>query len=193
MVIPDLTIESLRTLLTRQSVETIEKEGFRRAAVLVPFYHEFGEWHLLFTKRTEDLEHHKGQVSFPGGALEDGESPEQAALREAFEEVGLQTSSVEIIARLDDIWTPSYYIITPVVGVISSVEGLSPSPDEVAKIIRVPLQFFADDSHVRLQRVHVNGFTRTVYFYDYLDEKIWGATAFIVRDCLRRLALIASS
>ncbi len=166
------------------------KDGFRRAAVLVPFYFEADEWHLLFTKRTEDLEHHKGQVSFPGGALDEGESPEEAALREAFEEIGLPQSSVEIIARLDDIWTPSYYIITPVVGVISSVEGLAPSPDEVAKIIRVPLRFFADDSHTRLQRVHVNGFTRTVYFYDYFDEKIWGATAFIVRDCLRRLTLL---
>ena len=171
-----LSVQRIRQAVLQRAPRAVEREGFRHSAVLVPFVCVEGEWHLLFTRRTEGLEHHKGQVSFPGGAAEQGESAEQTALREAFEEVALVPDLVDLAGRIDQMWTPSGYITAVV-----------PNPSEVARVFTVPFSFFADEGNAVVKTVRVNGYVRDVYFYNWDGESIWGATAFIVRNVLERL------
>jgi 8-oxo-dGTP pyrophosphatase MutT (NUDIX family) len=180
----------IRAALESARPATMRREGFRDSAVLVPLLEVGGEWHLLFTKRSEDLEHHRGQVSFPGGATEEGESPEDAALRETFEEISIGPGHIHLVQRLDEIWTPSGFIITPVVGFLHSTEHLQASAAEVSRVFTVPLSFFCLPDSAEIREVHVNGFTRQVYFYHYDGETIWGATAFILRNLLQVLGLL---
>jgi 8-oxo-dGTP pyrophosphatase MutT (NUDIX family) len=168
--------------------ELLRKEC-RDAAVLVPLLKVGEEWHLLFTKRTEDLEHHRGQVSFPGGSLDEHESFEAAALRETFEEIGIPAQAVEIIGFLHDIWTPSRFIITPVVGLVHSLDRLEINPGEVARVFTVPVSFFRTDDNAEVRNITLHGIERQVYFYKYDGETIWGATAVILRDLVTRLAM----
>jgi 8-oxo-dGTP pyrophosphatase MutT (NUDIX family) len=163
------------------------REDCRPSAVLVPLVYIEDEWHFLFTKRTEDLEHHRGQVSFPGGALEENEPSESAALRETFEEIGIPAHAIEVIGFLHDIRTPSRYTITPVVGIVHSLDRLSINTAEVSKTFTVPLKFFIDDANTEIRTITLHGISRDVYFYRYDGETIWGATAVILRDLIQRL------
>jgi 8-oxo-dGTP pyrophosphatase MutT (NUDIX family) len=138
-------------------------------------------WSLLLTRRTDFVEHHKGQVSFAGGRCEPGENHEQTALREAEEEIALPPSNVHVLGMLDDIWTPSGYIITPVVGIISSIEGLVPSPAEVDEVMTIPLDFF-DDGNAEVRLFNHEGVNHKVYFFNHEKATVWGATAFIIRN-----------
>src|SRR5436190_3681888 len=100
-------------------LELNDETRLKCAAVLVPLVWQDEEWHLLFTRRTDRVESHKGQVSFPGGACDEGETtPEQTALREADEEIGLQSNNIKVLGRLTNLITISYFRVTPVVGVV---------------------------------------------------------------------------
>ena len=110
------------------------------AAVLVPLAFSGSEWHLLFTRRTDRVQSHKGQVSFPGGACDDGETtPEQTALREAEEEIGMQRGDVQVLGRLSQLITISSFRITPVVGVIPFPYAFKVAGIEVARVFTIPL------------------------------------------------------
>jgi 8-oxo-dGTP pyrophosphatase MutT (NUDIX family) len=109
--------------------------GFRDAAVLVATWQDS----LLLTVRSASLAHHAAQISFPGGRLDHGETPRQAALREAWEEVGLEPSSIEIVGELNPTLSPFGYRVLPVVGRITHVPRLKPNPQEVASVLWVPL------------------------------------------------------
>ena len=185
-----LTEDDIRSSVEAYAAAPMERDGFRNAAVLVPLLDVDGEWHLLFTKRSEDLEHHKGQVSFPGGAIEHGERPEEAAVRETFEDISIDSGHIHLAHRLDDLWTPSGFIITPVVGFIHNLASLHPSAAEVSRVFTVPLLFFARVDAAEIRRVSVNGYSRNVYFYHFDGETIWGATAFIIRNLLIVLGLV---
>lgn len=186
-----LSSDDIRKLLAGQPSERIGPllPEFRRASVLVPLLSRGGDWSLLLTRRTEDVEHHKGQISFPGGAMEEGESPAEAAVRETWEEIAVDPSAIETLGLLDDIWTPSGFVITPVGGFVRDIESIVPNPAEVSRVFVVPIHFFAEPLNETSRLVHVNGYSRMVYYYDYEGENIWGATAFIIRDLLRRLGL----
>jgi 8-oxo-dGTP pyrophosphatase MutT (NUDIX family) len=153
----------------------------RRAAVLVPLIESGGRFDLLLTKRTETVEHHKGQISFPGGAVDAcDDSLIAAALREAYEEVGLPADAVRILGALDEVSTPSGFLITPIIGVIAALPELSANPAEVREIFCVPFEAFFDESRVREELRVIDGIKRIVYFYDIGTEPVWGATAFII-------------
>ncbi len=177
-------------LLQSAGAVPLKKNGFRHSAVLVPIVRESGADCFVLTRRSEHLPHHKGQISFPGGAMEEGESAEETALRESMEEIALASDRVRIVCRLNDIWTPSQYIITPVVGLIESAERLTANPSEVDRVFTVPVDYFAAKEHAEVKQVVVNGYTRDVYFYTYDGETIWGATAFIIRDLLARIGAL---
>src|SRR5215216_7838577 len=100
-------------------IELNEETSLKCAAVLIPIVWHDDEWHLLFTRRTDIVESHKGQVSFPGGACDEGETtPEETALREAEEEIGIQPDNVRVLGTLANLVTITYFRVTPVVGVV---------------------------------------------------------------------------
>jgi 8-oxo-dGTP pyrophosphatase MutT (NUDIX family) len=166
-------------------------EGFQRAGVLVPIVNSRGRYDFLFTKRTEHVETHKGQVSFPGGMVDQtDEGIVQTALREAREEVGISEQAIEIQGLLDDLATPTGFIITPVVGLIENLPPLAINTEEVAEAFRIPVGFFSDPKAGRRAVKEFRGEQREVWYYEYGAHTIWGATAIIVRSLLEKLSLL---
>ena len=155
----------------------------REAAVLVPIVERPEGLTLMLTQRTDHLDHHPGQISFPGGHIEDNDaSPEDAALREAEEEVGLERTHVEIIGRLDQYVTRTGFSITPIVGLIDPSHSVSADEFEVADIFEVPLAFLLDaNNHRRDSRIY-KGTKREFYAMPFGDYYIWGATAGMIRN-----------
>jgi 8-oxo-dGTP pyrophosphatase MutT (NUDIX family) len=156
------------------------------SAVLVPIFKKGGEYHLLFTKRASSVKYHRGHVSFPGGVIiETDRSPEEAALREAHEEIGLVKQDVEILGPIDDSLTfVPPFIVHPVVGLIPHPYPFNINPREVEKTIEVPIGFFA--SQVSKDDITPAEFERGIGYpeYRYNGELIWGTTASIVANFL---------
>jgi 8-oxo-dGTP pyrophosphatase MutT (NUDIX family) len=148
------------------------------AAVLVPLIEHAEGMTVLLTQRTDHLNDHAGQVSFPGGKIDDTDADEiEAALRETQEEVGIEPARVEVVGRLDDYITGTGFTITPVVGLLQPGFAVTPDPFEVADVFEVPLAFFLDAAnHHRESRVW-KGRERHFYVMPYEDRYIWGATA----------------
>lgn len=156
--------------------------------MLVPLIVTEDGFDLLFTKRTDIVETHKGQVSFPGGMVDEADAGiVETALREALEEIGLNPEQVTVACLLDDLATPTGFVITPVVGIIRSLPPLRPNEAEVAEVFRVSLEFFADPAHERTEQRNISGKSHTMHFYDHDPHVIWGATAMIIRRLLKRL------
>ena len=148
------------------------------AAVLVPIVNHPGGLTLMLTQRTAHLHDHAGQISFPGGRVDDGDSDRIAtALREAEEETGLNPSRVEIIGRLPDYDIPTGFRVTPIVGWVEPPFELKPDPFEVADVFEVPLGFFLDPANHQRHSDMKNGRIRYYYSMPYGERNIWGATA----------------
>jgi len=159
------------------------------AAVLVPLVWHDDEWHLLYTRRTDKVESHKGQVSFPGGACDDGETtPEQTALREAEEEIGLNPKEVKVLGRLANLITITYFRVTPVVGVIKWPTVFRVGEDEVARVFTIPLGWLANPSN-RWQFDRSDLKRSLIAYHPYDGELLWGATARMTVDFLNILGL----
>ena len=154
------------------------------AAVLIPIYKKDGEYHVLLTKRTEELEYHKGQICFPGGSHhEEDVSLQDTALREAYEEVGIQPEDVEILGELDSMGTlTSNFLITPFVGIIPYPYEFTVSRHEIEELVEVPLSALADDSNYWEEIRSAEGVTGKASFFKYKDKVIWGATARILKQ-----------
>jgi 8-oxo-dGTP pyrophosphatase MutT (NUDIX family) len=160
------------------------------SAVLVPLVELRGETHLLFIKRPETMPTHKGEIAFPGGKSDPAVDPDllATALRETREEIGLDPGSVEVVARLGGVATAaSRFTITPYVGFLEQPPALAPNPGEVVRVLEVPLAELLDAAHYHEERW--DGFQRdmSVYFFELVDETVWGATARILTDLLTRL------
>jgi 8-oxo-dGTP pyrophosphatase MutT (NUDIX family) len=153
-------------------------EKIRPAAVLVPVIGREGEPTILLTERSADLAHHAGQVSFPGGRVEESDIDHiDTALRETEEEIGLDRRHVEVIGRLDTYFTRTGFVVTPIVGLVRPPFDLTPDPVEVASIFEVPLSFVLDRSnHERHSREWQN-MIRHFYVFPHPEKYIWGATA----------------
>jgi len=182
-------LEALRkrieTALANRPRRVVEGEGLVPAAVLLLLIDRAGP-HVLFTKRTERVSHHKGQFSFPGGVVEawDG-SRLEAALREAQEEIGLPPEAVEIIGTLDDAETrATSFVITPFVGLIREPVRYVPDGREIERVLEVPLAALVDPANFREELSERDGRRQPVYFYQYGGETIWGATARILKQFL---------
>ena len=153
------------------------------AAVLIPLVARDDGVTMLLTQRTNHLAHHPGQVSFPGGHVDptDG-TPEETALRETEEEVGIDRRHITIIGRLADYKTRTGFAIAPIVGVVTPPFDVSPDPHEVAEVFEVPMTFLMDaDNHERHSREY-KGATRQFYAMPYNGFYIWGATAGMLVD-----------
>lgn len=160
------------------------------AAVLIPLVYFGNEWHILYTRRTDRVESHKGQVSFPGGACDEGETtPEETALREADEEIGINPADVQVLGRLSHLVTISSYRVSPVVGVIPWPYAFKVAGIEVARVFTIPLLWLANRNNY--WEFFMRDSERSLIAYHPFDgELLWGATARMTVNFLRTLDLI---
>jgi 8-oxo-dGTP pyrophosphatase MutT (NUDIX family) len=181
-----ITKEDVRYALSQRQKRAIEAEGFTPAAVLIPLYEKAGEHYLVVTKRTETVNDHRGQISFPGGVHQAGdESLMDTALRESWEEIGLNPKDVEILGELDSMCTfTTNYAVSPFVAAIPYPYEFKASPEEVEEIIEVPLAALLDRSNFWEELQPLQGELVPQYFYKYGDRVIWGATARILKQFL---------
>ena len=161
----------------------------KRAAVLVPLQRVEQQWHLLFIRRADVAgDVHSGQVAFPGGHLEVGENAQQAALREAEEEIALQASDVEWIGTLPDFVSITQVCVTPQLALLPWPYDFHLQKQEVSRVFTVPLSWLADPTHFHTETRFVNESAREVIYYQsYQGETVWGLTAAITHSLLARI------
>jgi 8-oxo-dGTP pyrophosphatase MutT (NUDIX family) len=178
--LPDLIREALRNR-TPQIIEN-KDSLLRHAAVLIPLFQDGDDYKIVFTQRTQTVEAHKGQISFPGGRIDEKDrSLLETALREAYEEVGIRQKDVTVLGRIDDMRTvASNYIVHPFVGLIPSSYSFVISKDEVERLITVPFRAFFESGTV--MPVNYEGRVYDGLAYTYDGEVIWGATARIMNN-----------
>lgn len=184
-----ITLEQIQTFFASYRRREIHNPSLTRAGVLMILFPKNRELHFLLTKRTEDVEHHKGQISFPGGSKDDDDRDiVVTALRECEEEIGLQRNGVQILGLLDDYETPSGFAITPVVAYANGIPELTPNAQEVAEVLEVPVSVFLDKANERVEQRQWREKLYDVYYYTYRAREIWGATAGIIRSFLSALS-----
>jgi 8-oxo-dGTP pyrophosphatase MutT (NUDIX family) len=166
--------QQLQKILRHRKKKKITGENLRASAVLIPLFHNQGQYHVLLTERSEEVDFHKGQVCFPGGTREPSDSSLlQTALRETEEEIGVKAKDVEILGEFDDNLTlTSNYVISPFVAFIPYPYPLKADGREIREIFSVPLSFLMDEAN----------FKQDSYEYEYEGHIIWGATARILRQ-----------
>jgi 8-oxo-dGTP pyrophosphatase MutT (NUDIX family) len=182
----------IKDVLSTRTYKHLENSSssYIHAAVLIPLLEEDGSTKVLLTKRTHKVEHHKGQISFPGGAVDDEDgSYEEAALREAHEEIGLKQSDVEVLGRIDDTLTlVSSFVVHPFVGFVPSPYDFVVSSAEVKRILKVPLYVFhPQNTQYQRESVEYEGMTYRAIAYEYNGDVIWGATARMMENFMNIL------
>ena len=151
--------DKIKQALDSRQKHRINEEKLTPSAVLVPMFCKNGEYHILFTQRSDSVANHKGQVSFPGGAYSEGDSSLlDTALRESWEEIGLETKDVEILGELDDFATVSGFIISPFVGLIPYPYKFRENCDEIGEIFDMPVSALLDEVNVRQEDMTVSAF-----------------------------------
>lgn len=165
-----------------------EHGSLRAAAVLVPVIAHVNGATVLMTRRSDTLSNHAGQIAFPGGRLDPGETAVEAALREAWEEVALDPALVEVLGVGDAYETGTGFLVTPVVGWLKTPPQTTPSPDEVAEVFEAPWAFLIDpDNHRRDFYDPEIGPRRWYWAMPYGERYIWGVTAGIIKAMATRL------
>jgi 8-oxo-dGTP pyrophosphatase MutT (NUDIX family) len=177
--------ERLKALLAKREKRRIADASRVPSAVLLPLYVREGQWHILFIKRTDTVKEHKGQISFPGGTREEGETRLDTARRECDEEIGLNAGDTEVLGELDDeVTTTSNYIVSPFVAVIPWPYEFRINKDEVEETIGVPLSALMERGCRRDDTEYLDGKQVVSHTYHYQGRVIWGATARILNRFL---------
>ncbi len=177
---------SLVEILNAYTPKNLDGEGFRRAAVLVPLQDRPDGEYLVLTQRAADLESHKGQIAFPGGRVDAKDRNElQTALRESFEEVGIEPRDVRVLGRLDQVTAGYNYLVTPFVGVIPYPYNFQLDTRETAAVFEVPVSALLRPGCFSAERRVSNPHrTDPIYHFRYENWDIWGATARIIKQLL---------
>jgi 8-oxo-dGTP pyrophosphatase MutT (NUDIX family) len=180
-------MEEVRARLARRTAaEPLDAAALRRAAVLVPLFLREGQLWILFTRRTETVEHHRGQISFPGGAQEEeDESLLGTALRESEEEIGLKREEAMPLGALSPMVTVTSFYVEPFVAAIPQPYVFRPQESEIAEIIEAPIASLMDPAI--LETKPYPGRPGPVLFYHYGRHTIWGATARMLAELLDAL------
>ena len=183
-------LQQIRSFLAGYQPVRLSVDETTPAAVLLLLYEKDGEPHILLTRRTDYVEHHKGETSFPGGAFDsdDGDLL-TTALRETEEEIGVRRQDVEVLGRLDDIVTITEFLVSPFVGVLASPDcPFVLNAHEVAELVEVPLRHLLDERNLEraVRQLHDRPVAILTYLYD--DHRIWGATARILKGFLDHLS-----
>jgi 8-oxo-dGTP pyrophosphatase MutT (NUDIX family) len=182
-------LEDVERLLAAAPVDRrVQTDGLIPAAVLVPLYVVAGELWVLLTRRARSLPAHGGQYSFPGGVREESDGDEVAtALREAHEEIGLDPSLVVVLGHLNDVLTPTGFLISPIVGAIPYPLTVGPTSEEVDAVMPVPFTYLANPEAVEERELEIGGVRVVSPVYHYRSHRIWGATARIIADLTARV------
>jgi 8-oxo-dGTP pyrophosphatase MutT (NUDIX family) len=180
-------IEDVRKALASYQPKRIERDGLARAAVLIALYEKDGAQHILFQVRSELVEHHKGQISFPGGMEDPGDVDlTMTALRETEEEIGVQREDVEVLGQLDDILTISNFIVTPFAGRITrpAPYPFAPSGYEVDELLEVPVPHLLGPDSFNHGLATWRDRQVPPPSYSYGEHVIWGATGRMLQGFL---------
>ena len=194
-----VTLNDVRERLARHTPARMSERYFRflngkgtqpaHAAVLCALVAGAAGPEVVLTRRVESLRHHAGQVSFPGGRMDDSDDDlTHTALREAHEEIGLPPDAVTPLGQLDERPTITGFRVTPVVGLVHRSVDFRANPGEVAHVFQVPLAWLFDPRNVTSSRREIRGQAIEVYRFDWQGEKIWGATAQMIMDFKRIVA-----
>jgi len=185
MKIPNLEeLESLiRIKMKNRKPLVLNPPNFTHAAVLIPIFAEDDEIKFILTKRTDSLQKHKGEISFPGGRIDRRDrNLEETALRETDEEIGVKREKIKVVGRLDDLFTMTKYIITPFIGIIPEQVECHSNSREVSEILYVTLDVFLNEELFSEKDWPQKGFYFPVYYYYWNNYEIWGATAYIINQ-----------
>jgi 8-oxo-dGTP pyrophosphatase MutT (NUDIX family) len=180
----DASLTRLRAIVGERPAIAIDAPQYRRACVLIPLVRTNGGWSILFSRRSPNLAAHSGQIAFPGGAVEEGEALDAAAIREAEEEVGIPTDRVELIGRLDDLITNSGFLVAPFVGIIHERIDYVLQESEVEEVFEVPVDALLLPSQPDVRYVAFRTRQYPAYFYRYEQYEIWGLTGRILKGFL---------
>jgi mutator protein MutT len=180
----DASLGRLRGILANRAAIEITAPQHRRACVLIPLVRNGEGWSILFTRRAEHLVSHGGQIAFPGGSVEEGETLEQAAMREAREEVGIPAEHVELIGRLDDVVTHSGFLVAPFAGIVHERFDYVIQEAEVVEVFEVPLEALLDVRNPAVRYVPFRGKQYPAYFYQHGPHEIWGLTGRMLKAFL---------
>ena len=182
-------LERLRQVLEHRVRRTIDTAPpLIRAGVLIPLVSRGHDIEVLFTRRTDTVLTHKGQISFPGGQREDSDvDTVETALRESYEEIGLEPSRVTVLGELDDVFTAvSSFVITPVVGLVEGgIDDLVLAPDEVKSLLVVPVTQLLDPQVHTTETRSLGEQQYRIHYYTVGDDVVWGATGRIVYQFLK--------
>jgi 8-oxo-dGTP pyrophosphatase MutT (NUDIX family) len=173
--------------LSRHPRVALDRSDLVSAAVLLPITDKDGRPHILFTKKSDAVPHHKGQFSFPGGVCEERDASRvETALREAWEEVRIPPEKVEVLGLLDDTMTRATpFVITPVVGIVRHPVEFHPDGREIERVIEVPLSVLRDPAIFHTELWEREGEQHSVHFYQVSErDLVWGATARILKQFL---------
>jgi 8-oxo-dGTP pyrophosphatase MutT (NUDIX family) len=166
-------------------------EGFVEAAVLILLVLIDNQWHIVLTRRTDTVRDHKGQVAFPGGAREESDgSLIITALRETWEEIGVEPERITVLGCLPSVETLSNYIITPIVATTSWPQPIQMAKDEVERVFTIPLSWLTDKTHWEYLTFRIpesNQTRKTIQYQEYNQEILWGISAMITQTFLEKL------
>lgn len=196
LTLPDFDVEAAQNKMLPRPRGTRLPDAVgptRQGGVLIILYLRDGQDHLVLTRRRDDLQSHAGQISFPGGQREDGESLQATAIREAEEEVGVKPSDLSIIGRLECMYIPpTDYEVYPFVAWHTGRPRFRAQEEEVAEILEVPLDHLLDPDNHFEELWEIRGFQVQVPYYLVGPHKVWGATAMILSEFLERLRTLNS-
>jgi len=153
------------------------------AAVLILLFEQDGNIHFVLTERTHTVEHHRGQISLPGGVQENGEDLSFTAKRETHEEIGINPDDIDIVGELSSLFViASGFNIQPYIGIYNSVFEPNPAPNEVASVFSGPIQDLINDKNMKSEHRNIHGHNVDVPYYYLNVHKVWGATAIILSE-----------
>lgn len=182
--------DGLLPIAIEDAEHAVKRDGQRRAAVLMPIVMR-DNWRVILTQRPDTMPSHPGQISFPGGKIELGETPEQAVLRETKEEVGIFAKDIELLGRLPSFNAVSEYRVTPYVGIVNPEAQIIADPGEVADVFEIPLSFLMNpDNHVP-RDIYFDGREHRLYDMPYdepdgVHRNLWGMTAMMIYRVYQR-------
>ena len=181
--------DAVRKVLSQRVAQTVAGPSMMPAAVLLLLYPKDGEYCILLNKRSEQVEYHKGEISFPGGARDPEDNDFlDTALRETEEEMGINRADVNVLGELDEVTTRSQFRVKVFVGEIPPSYPFKPSAIEIAEVLEIPISSLQDPANLRVDTRWENGALFTNYTYAYNEHLVWGATAKILQQFLELLA-----